>query len=371
MLGPVDLAYVAHEGKGPSAEYQAIGGIAFHEITPSRGPRRAALYLAKRLQGIPSACCRGTSPELIESGEALAAAPGRGHVIVDGVEAATAFMPLAARREVIYNAHNVESELIATPRAGHLRGSREAMRRHERRLLAGVSESWMVSHADIRSARDLVPGARLRYVPNVVDVSAIEPVPRAPDVGGDRLLMVGDFSYRPNVSGLEFLVREVLPIVWDAAPHVTLKLVGRGLQDWAPPDPRVQPAGYLPDLAPVYREADCVVVPLTEGKGTPLKFIEGLAYGMPLVATPLAAKGLDVTPGVHYREAADARTFAEAVLAILREGPGDMPRQARALAERSYSIETLLACIAPAIEREPQSSGLHPPGGLRAVSAPG
>jgi polysaccharide biosynthesis protein PslH len=370
MLGPVDLAYVAHEGKGPSPEYQAIDGIAFHEVESSRGPRRAAVYLAKRLEGIPSACCRGTSPELIEVGEALARAPQRGQVIVGDVGAATALMPMARRREVIYNAHNVESDFVGTPRAGHPRVSHEAMVRYERRLLGRVTESWMVSHADIRSARKLLPDARLRYAPNVVDVSAIEPVRRAPDARGERLLMVGDFHYQPNLSGLEFLVGEVLPIVWENAPQVTLNLVGRGLENWTPPDPRVELAGYVPELAPAYRDADCVVVPLTEGAGTPLKFVEGLAYGMPLVATPLAAKGLDVTPDVHYREASDARSFAQAILDILRHGAGDLPAQARGLAERAYSIEALAKCIAPAVEREPRRASWRPPSTLRAVSAP-
>ena len=81
MLGPVDLAYVAHDGDGPSPEYQAIDGIAFHRIQSSRGLRRGLLYTSKRLQGIPDLCSRGTSPELIRTAEMLARAPSRGRVV--------------------------------------------------------------------------------------------------------------------------------------------------------------------------------------------------------------------------------------------------------------------------------------------------
>ena len=63
MLGPVDLAYVSHDGAEPCPEYRAIDGIALHEIKPSRGPRRALVYGSKRMRAIPPACCRGTSPE--------------------------------------------------------------------------------------------------------------------------------------------------------------------------------------------------------------------------------------------------------------------------------------------------------------------
>jgi peptidoglycan/xylan/chitin deacetylase (PgdA/CDA1 family)/glycosyltransferase involved in cell wall biosynthesis len=341
MLGPVDLAYVTHEGDGLSPEYEAIDGIAFHQIRSSRDLRRAEIYISKRLQGIPAACCRGTSPELIETAERLARAPERGQVIVGDMSAATALMPLVATRPVVYNAHNVESEYV-----GGLPGqralSRIAMRRYESRLLALADESWMVSRDDIRSAQALAPGARLRYVPNVVDVSAITPPERAaghPGSAGSRLLMVGDFRYHPNVSGLRFLAHAVLPLVWSSLPEVKLTLVGRGLEAWHPPDPRIEVAGFVEELDPYYAAADCVVVPLTEGAGTPLKFVEALAYGMPVVATPLAAKGLDVTAGVHYREGDEARSFADGVVELLGEGGREMGAQARSLAEREYSIE--------------------------------
>jgi glycosyltransferase involved in cell wall biosynthesis len=347
-LGPVDLAYVAHAGAGPSAEYLAIENVTFHEIRSSRGLRRGLLYVSKRLQGVPAICCRGTSPELTVTAERLARAPGRGQVVVGDMAAATALLRLAATRPVVYNAHNIESEYV-DGHFGHLALSRLAMRRYERRLLAVAAESWMVSRADMRSARALVPAARLRYAPNVVDVAAIRP--KEVTAGerpspGSKLLMVGDFEYCPNLTGLEFFVGSVLPLVWRALPQVSVTLVGRGLKRWSSPDPRVRAAGFVPELDPYYQEADCVVVPLTEGAGTPLKFVEALAYRMPVVATPLAAKGLEVVAGVHYREGDDATSFAEAVIGILRDGAGEMAAQARSLAEREYSIEALAALLA-------------------------
>jgi peptidoglycan/xylan/chitin deacetylase (PgdA/CDA1 family)/glycosyltransferase involved in cell wall biosynthesis len=343
MLGPVDLAYVTHGADVPCPEFEAIDGIAFHQIRSSRGLRRGALYISKRLQAIPSRCCRGDSPELIETSERLARGPERGQVIVGDMSAATALMHLAATRPVVYNAHNIESEYVdGLPVQRAL--ARLAMRRYESRLLAIADESWMVSRGDIRSAQALVPGARLRYAPNVVDVAAIAPPQRPerdPGSAGSRLLMVADFTYHPNVTGLSFLVGAVLPFVWSSLPEVTLTLVGRGLEAWGPPDPRIEVAGFVDRLDPYYAAADCVVVPLTEGAGTPLKFVEALAYGMPVVATPLAAKGLEVTAGVHYREGEEGRSFADAVVEVLGEGGRELGAQARSLAEREYSIEAL------------------------------
>jgi peptidoglycan/xylan/chitin deacetylase (PgdA/CDA1 family)/glycosyltransferase involved in cell wall biosynthesis len=352
MLGPVDLAYVAHEGDGPSPEYQAIPGIEFHEIRSSRGLARGAVYLSERMRGVPDLCSRGTSPELIEVAERLAEERGRGRVVAGDTCSATGLMRLAGARPVIYNAHNIESEYIRG-----LPGPRElgrlAMRRYESRLLSVADESWMVSRTDMRSAWGMVPRARLRYAPNVVDVTAIRPRDR-PAGQGSKLLMVGDFSYQPNLTGLVFLVGSVLPRVWETMPEVTLTLVGRGLEDWEAPDARIRVAGFVPILDPYYADADGAVVPLTEGAGTPLKFVEAMAYGMPIVATPLAAKGLEVESGVQYREGHDARTFADGVLAIFRQESEDagLGARARLRAESEYSIESLAERLAG----EPESS---------------
>jgi glycosyltransferase involved in cell wall biosynthesis len=349
MLGPVDLAYVPHDADEPSPAYQAIENVEFHKINPSRGPRRAALYAAKRVRGIPARCCRGTSPELVEVGEALAREPWRGRVIVADTNSATALMPMARSRAIIYNAHNFESDYVSSGSIGNRALAHAAMRRYEQKLIALASESWMVSQVDVESARRLVPAARLRYVPNVVDVAAIttKSIGEGHAMSDDtRLLMVGDFTYQPNRSGRDLLVHSVLPRVWQSLPAVRLTLAGRGMGDWRAPDERVEVAGFVDDLASLYLQADCVVVPITEGAGTPLKFVEALAYGVPIVATPKAARGLEVQPGVHYREGDDGATLARAIVEVLSDGGATMAAQARRLAEREYSIESLAERIA-------------------------
>jgi polysaccharide biosynthesis protein PslH len=348
MLGPVDLAYVHHDADEPGVEYQTIENLELHEIRSSRGARRAMLYASKRMQGTPAGCCRGTSPELVAVGEALARRSDRGRVIVADGNSATALMGMAKERPIIYNAQNFESDYVRSQPGLHAI-ARAAMRRYEQKLLGRASESWMVSRPDVESARKLVPGARVRYVPNVVDVAAIRSSAQASvdrRGGRSRLLMVGDFTYAPNRSGRDLLVLSILPLVWESLPEVQLTLAGRGMGDWRAPDERVEVAGFVEDLGVLYARSDCVVVPITEGAGSPLKFVEALAYGVPVVATPKAAKGLEVLPGVHYREGQDTAALAEAIVEVLRDGGADMAAQGARLAEREYSIESLAERLA-------------------------
>lgn len=339
---PLDLLYVRFGAEHPDAAFSSIAGIHLHEVVPSRGAARALAYARARLSGVPDGFARGISAELLGAARRLAAAPDRGRVVADGPIAAAALAPLARRRAVVYNAHNLESGFRHELEGGE-RGQR-TMRAFERRLLERAAESWMVSQADMAAARELAPEARLRYVPNVVDVEAIVPV--QPQRAEQRALFVASFSYEPNRNGMRFLVEQVMPRVWQQLPRARLTLVGGGLEQSPSPDPRVEAAGFVEDLRDAYAGASCAVVPLLQGGGTPLKFIEALAYGLPVVATPRAAAGLAVRDGVDCLLAEGAEEFAAALVRTLRDGADELGRNGRRLAAERYSIEALTRLLA-------------------------
>lgn len=342
--GPLTLLYARFGEDRPDAAFAAIDGIELREAVPSRGARRLLAYAAARARGVPDGFARGVSPELCAEATRLAGELGAARVIADGPIAAAALAPLARRRAVIYNAHNFESgfrhEFERGAGADH-----GAMRRFERGLLERASESWMVSDADLRAARELCPAARLRYVPNVVDVAAIDPV--VPRAGEQRAIFVASFTYEPNRRGLAFLLEQVMPRVWQRLPRATLALVGAGLRQPPSRDPRVETLGFVEDLRAAYASASCAVVPLLQGGGSPLKFVEALAYGLPVLATPRAAAGLDVRDGEDCLIADGADAFAAALARLLADGDPELGARGRALAAERYSIETLSALLAP------------------------
>jgi glycosyltransferase involved in cell wall biosynthesis len=343
----LDLLYVRFGAAEPDAAFRAIEGIRLHEVLPTRGMGRLAAYGGARLQSVPSGFARGISRELALAAARLAREPGRGRVIADGPSAAAALAGLAATRAVIYNAHNIESGFRHEVERRGLE-TRRSLARFERRVLRRSSESWMVSEADMAAALELYAGARLRYVPNVVDVAAIAPVAGPPRQGPPCAIFVASFYYRPNQNGLRFLLDEVFPRVWAELPDARLRLVGGGLTQAPSTDARVQALGFIDDLAGAYAQASCAVVPLLQGGGTPLKLIEALAYGLPTIATPRAAAALAVVDGEHCLIREGAEAFAGALVEVLRNGAGALGQHGRELAAERYSIEALTALLAPA-----------------------
>lgn len=340
----VDLLYVRFGADEPDAAFRSIPGVELSEVVPSRGLRRLLAYAGARASGVPEGFARGVSRELAARAGALARDAERGRVIADGPIAAAALARLARRRPVIYNAHNFESGFRHELGTGDSARGRERMRAFERGLLERAAECWMASEADADAARELCPSARLRCVPNVVDVAAIAPV--TPPPGGRRAIFVASFTYAPNRDGLRFLLDQVFPLIWAELPDAELLLVGGGLSEPPSSDPRVRSLGFVADLSGAYAQAACALVPLLQGGGSPLKFIEALAYGLPVIATRQAAGRLAVRDGEHCLIADDAAQFAAALVRVLRDGAPELGARGRELVSERYSIEALARLLA-------------------------
>jgi len=73
------------------------------------------------------------------------------------------------------------------------------------------------------------------------------------------------------------------------------------------------------DAEPLYRRARLFVEASPTGGGTRLKVLNALARGLPAVASPEGAEGLDAVPGEHLLVAADAESMAEAVCRLMAD----------------------------------------------------
>jgi len=136
----------------------------------------------------------------------------------------------------------------------------------------------------------------------------------------DGLLMVGSFRHPPNVDAAKWLASEIMPLVRQQRPDVTLRLVGAD----APPSvlalaelDGVEVVGWVADLTPEYARARVIVAPLRFGAGLKGKVGEALAYGVPLVLTPVAAEGMDLVHEQHALVHEDPAGFASSVVRLI------------------------------------------------------
>jgi glycosyltransferase involved in cell wall biosynthesis len=82
-------------------------------------------------------------------------------------------------------------------------------------------------------------------------------------------------------------------------------------------NPGVKVTGSVPDVREFLDDVAVSVVPLTLARGTQNKMLECMAMGVPVVATPQAAKGVKATVERDYLAASSAEEFAAAVLKVI------------------------------------------------------
>jgi GT2 family glycosyltransferase/glycosyltransferase involved in cell wall biosynthesis len=140
-------------------------------------------------------------------------------------------------------------------------------------------------------------------------------------VHNNRIVFVAGFGHPPNSDAAKWFVKDILPLVQASLGEVEVLLIGSN------PSPEVKAlasehvivTGYVTDeqLLEYYLTARVAVVPLRYGAGIKNKVIEAMAYGTPLVTTPVGAQGLfgleDIIPVTD-----DPALFADYVCQLMR-----------------------------------------------------
>jgi O-antigen biosynthesis protein len=217
----------------------------------------------------------------------------------------------------------VDAHFIRFGREGELTGDaavlREAARYREVEIgLARAADLiWCNSAPDKEAVARLVPGVPIEVIPTIH-----EPHDAGPPFDERRdLLFLGNFRHRPNADAVHFFVKEILPHLRGEIPDARLLLVG----DNAPPEIEayasegVRLLGHVPELAPLMARARVFVAPIRFGAGVKGKLGEALAYGLPVVTTPVGAEGMGFTDGEHALVAEGPREFAAAVARLYRD----------------------------------------------------
>ncbi len=170
------------------------------------------------------------------------------------------------------------------------------------------------------------------------------------------ILHLGTMFWPPNVTGVLWFAREVLPLIWAKVPDARFVIVGKN-----PPaevqaliaDPRIQVAGYVADPLPFVQAADAFVVPLFSGGGMRVKILDAWLWGLPIISTQIGAEGIERRNGENILLADDAASFAEATLSVLTDPALNhrLRTQGRAWVEATYDWREAYARVDAVYEK--------------------
>src|SRR5205085_3198290 len=171
----------------------------------------------------------------------------------------------------------------------------------ESTLAQEARQTWVLTDADERYVRELCPDADVRALPVASMMAPSASTPASRDVA-----VIGSWTWRPNRLGLEWFADHVVPSL---PRDVKVEVAGGGAEFLEGRHPNLLVRGFVRDAQEFMAGARVVAVPSVAGGGVQVKTLDAVACGVPVVATGVAARGLEDLPA-SVAIADDAAPFA-------------------------------------------------------------
>jgi GT2 family glycosyltransferase len=251
----------------------------------------------------------------------------------------------------------VDLHFLREEREAALKGDPQAIQaaRQRRDEELGVAARADLTLVVSEAERDLLarecPDLPVAVLSNIHDVAGC----RMPFDDRKDILFVGGFRHTPNVDAAVFFVREVFPRLRRLLPHIRFHIVGSNPpgEVLALAGEGVEVHGFVPDLAPFLDRCRISVAPLRWGAGVKGKINQSMSYGLPVVATTVAAEGMFLKDGEEVLVADGPDALADAV-ARLYSDPKLWERLSQgglANVRRYFSFDVARNALAAILER--------------------
>ncbi|KMQ51471.1 Glycosyl transferase [Chitinispirillum alkaliphilum] len=169
-----------------------------------------------------------------------------------------------------------------------------------------------------------------------------------------RIGMIGDFKYIANLDGINWFLKNAWPFLKKKHPNIRLRLIGNHSFEFSKQtgDHAIEGLGYIEDLTPELLTWLIMIAPTRIGGGTSLKVVEGLSYGLPIVATSHGFRGLPIINGENGLIANTGIRFAEACSILISDLTlwNSISMAGLKLFQEKYSLEAVEKCISRAVE---------------------
>ncbi len=191
------------------------------------------------------------------------------------------------------------------------------VKKYERQVFDDFDKKTIISKPD-RDKIEHPQREEIVIIPNGVDTSFFKPFDT---VKKYDVVFTGNMSYPPNVIGAEYLVRQVMPLVWKQHHRARVVIAGANPSPAvkALASPKVTVTGWVDDIREYYSSSRVFVAPMQIGTGLQNKVLEAMAMQLPCITSPLANKALGAKEGSEILIGRNASEYAQHILSLLSD----------------------------------------------------
>jgi len=256
-----------------------------------------------------------------------------------------------SRAKLIYRAHNIEFDVWErlalnegfTPRRTYLQFLARRLKVYETEQINRFNQIFAISEPDRQSILKLGCEARVEVFPVALDFEKYISDPSRTSF--PTLFHLGAMDWRPNKEGLEWFLDEIWPDIEKLNSELRFYIAGKYMQkqffDYDSDNVVVE--GEVFDAVEFINSKAIMIVPLLSVSGMRVKIIEGMAMSKCIIATTMAAEGINHTPGKDMLIANTPDEFYRSILQCITNPIKwkEIGENARKTVERDHDIELI------------------------------
>lgn len=192
------------------------------------------------------------------------------------------------------------------------------LQRAEKKLAMKFNGSSVATSFELETLDSFNSGQASFCFPNGVDTEYFSPSNNA--YLPNSICFIGKMNYYPNEKCMLKFCKDVFPLLRAKYPDLSLTIIGSN------PTGRilnlnemegVEVTGRVDDVRPYVQQSALSIVPLEIARGTQNKILESMSMGVPVVCSPVAARGIDAVPEEHVLVAESAEDYVKQIGRII------------------------------------------------------
>jgi len=137
----------------------------------------------------------------------------------------------------------------------------------------------------------------------------------------ENILFIGGFEHPPNSDAMEYFLDEVFPLILMQDPDIVVYILGSNPPEelCARATKNIVVTGFVSDIEPYFSNVKLSIAPLRYGAGVKGKINSSMSFGVPVVASTMAAEGMGLVDGEDVLIGDTPEAFAAQVLLACRD----------------------------------------------------
>lgn len=255
------------------------------------------------------------------------------------------------KAKIVYRAHNVECEIWQRNaeqesnwlKRNYIKLLARKLRKYEQHILKEIDVVASITEKDQSYLIELGCKKPIKIVPFGIE---IEKYQITKNKISDTLFHIGSMDWLPNQQAIKWFLDNVWNIINVEFLDLPFNVAGKNMPDWLLNwrQKNVCIAGEVDDAIQFINENKIMVVPLFSGSGMRIKIIEAMALGKVVIASSIAAEGINYENNKNIIIANTSKEYIAAIKKCLNEGDfvRDVGGNARELIKRNYDNRTIV-----------------------------